>query len=150
MAKSMSIFGDFNGWDRDQYRAERNEYGCFCITLKAKDGVPLMEHKQKYKLQIEGADGKKMDRNSAWATQQVQSDSSLFDCVFWNPPAEEKHKWEHILPVESDKSSSVRIYESHVGMAQEGGCVGSYRQYVEHILPRIKEAGYNTIQLMAI
>ena len=35
-------------------------------------------------------------------------------------------------------------------MAQEGGHVGSYRDYAEHILPRVKEAGYNIIQLMAV
>jgi 1,4-alpha-glucan branching enzyme len=35
-------------------------------------------------------------------------------------------------------------------MAQEGGQIGSYRQYIENILPRIKEAGYTAIQLMAV
>jgi len=40
-ARSMSIFGEFNGWNRDEFRAHRNEYGCFCITLKAReDGSP--------------------------------------------------------------------------------------------------------------
>jgi 1,4-alpha-glucan branching enzyme len=65
--------------------------------------------------------------------------------VFWNPPA--PYKWENIDPVlpEDEKGKTLRIYESHVGMAQEAGKVSSYREYVEHILPRIKEAGYNAI-----
>ena len=42
------------------------------------------------------------------------------------------------------------IYEAHVGMAQEEGKVGSYREFADYILPRIKKSGYNTIQLMAI
>ncbi len=42
------------------------------------------------------------------------------------------------------------IYEAHVGMAQEEGRVGSYREFADLILPRVKDAGYNTIQLMAI
>ena len=42
------------------------------------------------------------------------------------------------------------IYEAHVGMAQEHGHVGTYREFADFTLPRIKEAGYNTIQLMAI
>jgi len=67
-ARSMTIFGDFNGWNRDQYRAEKNDFGCFCLTLKANpDGTPLIKHRQRYKLQIEGPDYRKMDRNSAWA-----------------------------------------------------------------------------------
>ena len=42
------------------------------------------------------------------------------------------------------------IYEAHVGMAQEEGRVGTYREFADLTLPRIREAGYNTVQLMAI
>ena len=80
----------------------------------------------------------------------MQGDSGLFDCVFWDPPLEEQHKWEHIDPVPPTHETSDRIYESHVGMAHEGGGVFQYRPYADQILPRIKEAGYNVVQLMAI
>lgn len=93
---------------------------------------------------MEGADGTWTDKNSAWASMQVQG-NTLFDCMYWNPPAEEKHKWEHIDAVKPKRHESVRIYESHVGMAQEDGKVSSYREYAEHILPRVKKAGYNVI-----
>ena len=42
------------------------------------------------------------------------------------------------------------IYEAHVGMAQEEGRVGTYREFADITLKHVKEAGYNTIQLMAI
>ena len=42
------------------------------------------------------------------------------------------------------------IYEAHVGMAQEEGKVGSYREFADKVLPHVKYCGYNTIQLMAI
>ena len=42
------------------------------------------------------------------------------------------------------------IYEAHVGMAQEEGRIGTYREFATKVLPHIKKAGYNTIQLMAI
>ena len=45
---------------------------------------------------------------------------------------------------------SLYIYEAHVGMAQEEGKVGTYREFADNVLPKIKDAGYNTIQLMAI
>ena len=45
---------------------------------------------------------------------------------------------------------SLYIYEAHVGMAQEEGKVGSYREFADYVLPHVKKAGYNTIQLMAI
>ena len=40
---------------------------------------------------------------------------------------------------------SVRIYESHVGMAHEGGGVCNYKFYADNILPKIKKAGYNVV-----
>ena len=46
--------------------------------------------------------------------------------------------------------NSLFIYEAHVGMAQEEGKVGSYREFADLVLPRIQKAGYNTVQLMAI
>jgi 1,4-alpha-glucan branching enzyme len=42
------------------------------------------------------------------------------------------------------------IYECHVGMAQERAGLGTYREFADLILPRIKAGGYNAIQLMAI
>ena len=42
------------------------------------------------------------------------------------------------------------IYEAHVGMAQEEGRVGTYKEFADITLKHVKEAGYNTIQLMAI
>ena len=42
------------------------------------------------------------------------------------------------------------IYEAHVGMAQEEGKVGSYREFADLVLPHVKQAGYNAVQLMAI
>ncbi|MEO7768456.1 MAG: alpha-amylase family glycosyl hydrolase, partial [Ferruginibacter sp.] len=42
------------------------------------------------------------------------------------------------------------IYECHVGMAQEEEKVGTYLEFADKILPRIKDGGYNAIQLMAI
>ena len=47
-------------------------------------------------------------------------------------------------------SDKLYIYEAHVGMAQEEGKVGTYREFADKTLPHIKKAGYNTIQLMAI
>ena len=45
---------------------------------------------------------------------------------------------------------SLLIYECHVGMAQEKEGVGTYCEFIKTILPHIKKAGYNTIQLMAV
>lgn len=42
------------------------------------------------------------------------------------------------------------IYEAHVGMSGETPEVTSYSEFTRSVLPRIKAAGYNAIQLMAL
>jgi 1,4-alpha-glucan branching enzyme len=42
------------------------------------------------------------------------------------------------------------IYECHIGMAQESNSVGTYTEFMNNVLPRIKDNGYNCIQIMAI
>ena len=45
---------------------------------------------------------------------------------------------------------SLYIYETHIGMAQEHGHVGSYQEFADNTLEHIRVSGYNTIQLMAV
>uniref|UniRef100_A0A672ZG81 1,4-alpha-glucan branching enzyme n=1 Tax=Sphaeramia orbicularis TaxID=375764 RepID=A0A672ZG81_9TELE len=78
-------------------------------------------------------------------------------------------KWELVLPPKDDKSPAVdhntklkhvhprpqkprslRIYEAHVGIASPEGKIASYTNFTTNVLPRIKDLGYNCIQLMAI
>ena len=33
-AKSISIFGDFNNWNREEFYAENNGFGCFELKLE--------------------------------------------------------------------------------------------------------------------
>lgn len=89
-AKGISIFGDFNEWNRDEFWCTRDEFGCFGITLPPlEDGTPRIKHRMRYKLLIVGGDESRMDRNSPWATWQLQGEGGLFDCVFWDPPVAE-------------------------------------------------------------
>lgn len=72
-ANSISVFGDFNGWNREEFRCGKDGFGQFTCTIKANpDGTPRIPHNSKYKINVEGPDGSRMDRNSAWSTYQVQ------------------------------------------------------------------------------
>ena len=48
------------------------------------------------------------------------------------------------------KPKTLRVYKCHTGMATNEQKVGSYREFSDNIIPRIKKVGYNAIQLMAI
>ena len=43
-----------------------------------------------------------------------------------------------------------RIYEAHVGMSSEEPVMASYTHFKDDVLPRIKQQGYNCVQLMAV
>lgn len=86
-----------------------------------------------------------MDRNSAWATYSVQNKTTyLYDSVYWNPAEKFEWRFQRRLPSEQP-NESLRIYEAHVGMAQEFERVSSYRDFADYNLDRIVTAGYNTI-----
>lgn len=46
--------------------------------------------------------------------------------------------------------AGLRVYEAHVGMASEAPRVGTYREFADHVLPRVHALGYNCVQLMAV
>lgn len=49
-----------------------------------------------------------------------------------------------------ERPKSLKIYESHVGIATQHCEVGNYKNFAENVLPRIVRQGYNAIQVMAI
>jgi 1,4-alpha-glucan branching enzyme len=71
--------------------------------------------------------------------------TNIFSAQVWNPAP---FNWKH--QAFSTHATAPLIYEAHVGMAQEEGKVGTYREFQDLILPRVVAAGYNTLQLMAI
>jgi len=65
----------------------------------------------------------------------------------WDP--EEPFEWTD-ASFTAQMPGAPLIYEAHVGMSQDKEGVGTYREFADNVLPRIRELGYNTIQLMAI
>ena len=100
--------------------------GCYVKTLIVKDGKVL----ERIPLYIKRV--MQDPRDHSWCG--VISDDVAYD-------------WKHqgFIP-----ERSLYIYECHVGMSQEKEGIGTYREFIDNILPRIKSLGYNTIQIMAI
>ena len=70
----------------------------------------------------------------------------IFSMPRCGPPRGSFRFAHHFIPT---KEAPI-IYESHVGMAGEEPRVHTFNEFRYEMLPRIKAAGYNTIQLMAI
>ncbi len=142
-ATEIFLVGTFNNWQRmESYRMKRQENGVWEVT------IPLERicHNDLYKLWISW-DGGSGERIPAWCRRVVQdAQTHIFSAQVWDPEKPYAFKITDFKP----DTSPLLIYECHVGMATEEEKVGTYNEFRENILPRIKEDGYNAIQLMAI
>ena len=141
-ADRMYLTGDFNGWNTESCPMTRLENGVFEVELKGKDAL-----KPGQKIQAIIINGDRMLRRiPLYATRVVQDPNNYSWCAEIED-VNEKFPW---TDTNFAPERTPFIYECHIGMAQEKGAVGSYKEFTENILPRIKELGYNTIQIMAI
>jgi 1,4-alpha-glucan branching enzyme len=143
-ATAVYLVGDFSDWEQlDSYALHYGDgQGVWEIELDA----DRLTHGDHYKLKMywPGGEG---ERLPAYTRRAVQDPAThIFSAQVWHP----EHPYEWAFPKPPSPIGAPLIYESHVGMAQEEGKVGSYLEYKEKILPRVIEMGYNTIQLMGI
>jgi len=61
-----SLFGDFNGWNRDQYKMKKNDFGVWEVELKAENGKCKIPHNSKIKFAATTVGGEKIDRIPTW------------------------------------------------------------------------------------
>uniref|UniRef100_A0A672SXS7 1,4-alpha-glucan branching enzyme n=1 Tax=Sinocyclocheilus grahami TaxID=75366 RepID=A0A672SXS7_SINGR len=146
-AEALFLTGDFNGWDNFSHPYTKKEFGKWELHIPPKeDKTPAVAHNSKLKVVVHTSAGERLFRISPWAKYVTRHEKSvIYDWVHWDPPQPYIHK--HPRP---QKPRSLRIYESHVGIASPEGKVASYSNFTHNVLPRIKDLGYNCIQLMAI
>lgn len=143
-ADALFLTGDFNDWNRDSHPLERKENGIWEIHL---DGKEALEHQSLVKVHVVSC-GEGKDRIPLYIKRVVQNEETLdFAGQIWEP--EESFQWTD-GDFEVDRKQSPFIYETHIGMAQEKEGIGTYKEFEEKTLPRIKQQGYNTIQIMAV
>ncbi|MBR6509375.1 MAG: alpha amylase C-terminal domain-containing protein [Clostridia bacterium] len=140
-AEEMYLTGDFNNWDIYANPMERLENGVFEVFIKGKNTLKSGQKVQA----IVKHNGQILRRIPLYATRVVQDENTYL----WCAEIEENRPF-NWTDKNFKRQETPFIYECHIGMAQEEGSVGSYKQFTQNVLPRIKELGYNTIQIMAI
>ena len=142
-ASQLSLFGDFNGWNRNSHPLTRGEFGVWSAFFPDTEYAELT-HGSLIKVHVQSSGGGQ-DRIPAYVRRVVQNaETNDFTAQVWLPPAFE---WRHETP---EIAGGLRIYEAHVGMATEEGRVGTFAEFTENVLPRIAALGYNAVQLMAV
>ncbi|MEE1200493.1 MAG: alpha-amylase family glycosyl hydrolase [Christensenellales bacterium] len=143
-ADAVHLIGDFNNWNRSSHPLTRMDNGVWEIHI---DSVDALCHGQRIKLQITRC-GSSFDRIPTYARYALQDPlTHQYSAIVWSPA--HAFKWTD-GGYGKRKVAPLFIYESHIGMAQEEECIGTYRQFADSNLKRIHELGYNTVQLMAI
>ncbi|KAK3257332.1 hypothetical protein CYMTET_33576, partial [Cymbomonas tetramitiformis] len=147
-ASSLSLMGEFNNWEPSQYPGTCDDFGVWRVFIPdQEDGTPTVPHMSQVRVSMETPEGR-VDRVPTWAQYVERCEGTDYhNGVFYNPPENERYQWQHDKP---NRKRSLRIYEAHVGMSSEDHGVATYNHFTDNVLPRIKEGGYNAIQLMAV
>ena len=145
-ATSVWLVGDFSNWKTEAafelFRRPGSD-----VWERAFEAAQI-RHGQRYHLEVRW-DGGRGERIPAYARYVLQDPGTqLFEACVWRP--ERPYRWRFREPVGLSPSAPLFIYEAHVGMATEAEGVGTYAEFRDRILPRIKAAGYNAVQLMAV
>ena len=141
-AYQLYLEGDFNGWNQTSHPLNPIGNGNWEIFLEGDNALwPGCKVKT-----VVDANMTRTEHIPLYARRVVQDPKTItFTAEIIDDRA--KYPW---TDENFQGEKSLYIYEAHVGMAQEEGKVGTYREFADYTLPRIKKAGYNTVQLMAI
>ena len=137
---ALYLTGDFNDWHWTDHPMTRVENGCWELflpgdTLKrcsrvltiVKNGDRLTQHIPLYARRV----------TQDWVTQS-------WCCEVLD---DEEYAW---TDQGFENNEPPLIYEVHIGMSSEEHKISTYREFADNILPHVQDAGYNTIQLMAV
>lgn len=143
-AEALFLFGDFNGWNRYSHPLERRDGGAWEIFIPGRD---TLVHLSRVKVIVRST-GFERDRIPLYIRKIIQDpNTNDFAGQIWAPA--EAFAWtDNGFCLDPERTPF--IYETHVGMAQEKPAIGTYREFADNVLPRIKDLGYNTVQIMAI
>lgn len=143
-AHNLFLFGDFNGWNRYANPLERENDGIWSIFLPDSQYKNRLVKGSLLKVIVQSSIGEQ-ERIPVYINRVLQNEENKdFAAQFWKKEIKPKKR------ISDSVTEPLFIYESHIGMAQETESVGSYDEFRLNILPRIKDAGYNAIQLMAV
>lgn len=136
-AKRAWLVGDFNNWENN-FELKQAYGGTWEISIP---GMLPVGSKVKIKLLLPS--GETVYRVPSYIMFAVPNERHELDGVIVQP----KYDWKNKAP---QLKEAPLIYEAHIGISTEEYKINSYKEFTRDVLPRIKKAGYNTIQLMAI
>ena len=136
-AVALFLVGDFNGWDKWASPMKKLKDGNWEIFVDQ----DLNDTYVKVRVVADNFD---MERIPIYANYVERDEKFAMTPKIYNSTYEFQNK------NFKTKGVSPMIYECHIGMATEEEKIGSYDEFRENVLPKIKEMGFNTIQIMGV
>ncbi|MQM20091.1 hypothetical protein Taro_053106 [Colocasia esculenta] len=137
---------------REKFRAKKPPLAYWIEMRKGRKAwlkkyLPAIPHRSKYRIYFNTPDGA-LERVPAWATYVFPGANGRQPCaIHWEPPPEQKYKWKNSRP---ETQKALRIYECHIGISGSEPKISSFNDFTKKVLPHVKEAGYNVIQLFGV
>ncbi|MEW6363981.1 MAG: 1,4-alpha-glucan branching protein GlgB [Acidobacteriota bacterium] len=151
-AKSVSVIGTFNNWDRRRHAMRRLDSGVWEIF------IPGLPEGELYKFQIKTVQGHILDKTDPFAfrTQVAPRTASIVHRLgrySWGDEA-----WMAERRKRDPRSSPMSIYEVHLGSWQRTKVSEiltedrplNYRELAETLVPYVKEMGYTHVEMMPV
>ena len=145
-ARTVSVVGDFNHWDRGRHPMNKISDGGIWELF-----VPGIKQYDNYKYSIESPDGLiklKADPYGCHMELRPNTASKFYELegFRWTD-----QKYTEELHAKNIYDSAANIYEVNAGSwRKDGEDFLSYRQLAEKLIPYVKEMGYTHIELMPI
>jgi len=145
-AKSVSVVGDFNKWDRVKDPMKKISVGIWEVFVH---GAKIFDN---YKYSVEQKDGRIVLKSDPYALHTETSPgtaSKLYDIEGFNWTDGE---WLSRRAENDHLKSPMNIYELHIGSWKryQDGNSYNYKKLGDELIPYIKEMGYTHIELMPI
>ena len=140
-ADQLFLSGDFNSWhwlDTPMTRLDNGNWELFLTDEQIHKGSRVITIVR---------NGDHLTQHLPLYTRRAVQDPGTWSwcCEVWDDI--EPYPWTD----EGFRSNEpMLIYEAHVGMAGEEYRIHTYREFADNVLPHVQDAGYNTVQLMAI
>lgn len=146
-ASSVSVVGDFNGWDGSKNPMERLGSSGVWVSF-----IPKVKEYELYKYEICTEDGQvffKSDPFGFYSEVRPCSASKVFSLneFQWNDQKWQEHKRSHI-----PYNQPMLIYEVHLGSwdRNENGEFLTYREMADKLIDYVVDMGYTHIELLPV
>ncbi|MBB2478933.1 1,4-alpha-glucan branching protein GlgB [Bacillus sp. APMAM] len=146
-ALSVSVVGDFNGWDGSRHKMERIQHsGTWALF------IPELREGDFYKYEIHTAHGEKILKADPFAFYSEKRPNTASIIYTLNKYEWQDQKWMETRKKKDIYHKPMLIYEVHLGSWRKkaNGDFYSYMELVDSLLNHVIQSGFTHIEIMPI